>query len=131
MAATVIPILTTVVPVVLPLIVKLVDKIFGSKTGAVKLDAATQIANLILQELQKLAGTGSGISMPSATELQTLIQGIVNQLNAAGVLTGTSTVIDTPLAGTVTSNPAILTGVQQVFSGVMSILQTAVPGAVK
>ena len=131
MAAAVIPILTTVVPMVLPLIVKLVDKIFGCKTGSVKLDAATQISNLILQELQKLAGSGSGIAMPSTAELTTMIQGIVDQLNKQGVLTGTSTVIDAPITAAVSSNPAILAGVQQVFAGMMAILQTSAPGAVK
>ena len=133
MAAVVIPILTTVVPMVLPLIVKLVDKIFGTKTGPAKLDAATQISNIILQELQKLAGgANSGIGMPSVPELQSLIQGIVDQLNKQGVLNGTATVIDAPvIPAAVSSNPAILAGVQQVFAGMMTILQTAAPGAVK
>lgn len=99
MAAAIIPIATTVIPLILPWVVKLMDKIFGSKTGAVKLATGTAVAQQIMTALQTILA-GQGISLPtSVSEIQTLLQGVVTDLNGKGELLGTATVIDgTPLA---------------------------------
>lgn len=94
MAAAIIPIATTVIPLVLPWVVKLMDKIFGSKTGAVKLATGTAVAQQIISALQPILAT-QGISLPSSVpEIQAVLQSIVSDLNSKGELLGTATVID-------------------------------------
>lgn len=98
MAAAIVPVVTAVVPLILPWVVKLMDKIFGSKTGAVKLATGTAVAQQIMTALQTILA-GQGVSLPtSVAEIQTILQGIVTDLNNKGELLGTATVIDEPPA---------------------------------
>lgn len=98
MAAAIVPVVTAVVPLILPWVVKLMDKIFGSKTGAVKLATGTAVAQQIMTALQTILA-GQGVSLPtSVAEIQTILQGIVTDLNNKGELLGTATVIDAPPA---------------------------------
>lgn len=98
MAAAIVPVVTAVVPLILPWVVKLMDKIFGSKTGAVKLATGTAVAQQIMTALQTILA-GQGVSLPtSVAEIQTILQGIVTDLNNKGELLGTATAIDAPPA---------------------------------
>ena len=99
MAAAIIPIIGAVLPQAIPLIVKLVEKIFPSKSGPQKLDAATEISAAIQQGLantQKLAGTPL-----TGDQLKTAVQAVVDSLNAQGVLKGAATTIETAVSGVV------------------------------
>ncbi len=99
MAAAVIPIAAAVLPSVIPLVVKLVDKIFPPKSGASKADAATEIVAAIQQGLansKALAG-----AQLNGEQIKTAVQGVVDALNAQGVLKGAATAIEGVVAGNV------------------------------
>lgn len=92
MAAAVIPLAISLIPEAVPLIVRLIDKIFGSKTGAVKLQTATTLVEALGQGLVN-AGKASSADLPDNVAAQKLVQAVVDQLNAAGQLQGAATVI--------------------------------------
>jgi hypothetical protein len=101
MATAVIPILTAVLPEAVPIVVRLVEKIFGGKTVPAKLDAATEIVAAIqngLQNTKQLSGQAL-----DGKQIATLVQAAVDRLNATGALQGTATAIETggALAATV------------------------------
>lgn len=86
-----------VLPTVIPLVAKLLDKIFPPKSGPSKEDAATEIIAAIQQGLQNskaLAGTPL-----TGDQIRTSIKTVVDQLNAAGVLKGAATEIAAVPAG--------------------------------
>ena len=78
--------LLPVLPSVIPLVVKFVDRIFGSGTGKLKATVAPQIAQAILEALH---GEGQPIEKIAAA-----VQETVDLLNAKGELKGVETVID-------------------------------------
>lgn len=95
MAAALIPLALNVVPLVFPLVAKLMDKIFGDKTGPIKLSTGTTVLETLLKSLQaSLAGTG--VSLPTdPAEIQKLLQSTVDDLKSKGQLIGTGTPVDT------------------------------------
>jgi hypothetical protein len=100
MAAVAIPLIVSgveaIVPTVLPLVAKLMDKIFGSKTGATKLAVGASTAQSILTAFQKSLAA-NGVSLPTdLTEITNLLQATVTDLNSKGQLIGASTAIDPP-----------------------------------
>ena len=99
MAAAIIPIASAVLPSVIPLVVKLIDKIFPSKSGPAKLDAGTEIVAAIqsgLQASQALASTPL-----NGDQIKAAVQSVVNALNAQGVLKGAATVLEAAQPGIV------------------------------
>ncbi len=112
MAAIAVPLIATLAPTIIPLVVQLVDKLFGINTGAVKLPTATGIVSTIATGLVQ-TGQASG-PVPATDALMASVQAVVDQLNKAGVLKGTATVIGTPA-------PAI--GLTQAET--LSLVQTA------
>lgn len=98
MAAAAIPLIVSgveaIVPTILPLVAKLMDKIFGSKTGALKLSTGASVAQNILDAFQKSLAA-NGVSLPTdLKEITGLLQSVVTGLNAKGQLNGNATVID-------------------------------------
>ncbi len=85
------PVLSILLPSVIPLFVKLVDKIFPSKTGQTKLDVVTQISMAVQNGLQAAKATASTPLTPE--QIHQTIQDIVNALNGAGLLKGADTVV--------------------------------------
>jgi len=105
-ASLLIPIAQTVAPLVLPYVAKLMDRIFGSHTGDVKLSVGTQVSQLIMAELQKLIGPG--VALPTdSNEIKQTLQSVVNDLNSKGLLNGVNTVVD-PLPVIVSKNNSYL-----------------------
>ena len=93
MAAIAIPIATTIAPLVIPWVVKLMDKIFGPKTGSVKMATGIANAEAIFKALQPILAA-QGIAVPAATEIPALMQSVVDALNASGELKGAATVLE-------------------------------------
>ena len=92
MAAAIIPIAASVLPSVIPLVVRLLDKFFPAKTGPAKLDAATEITAAIqsgLQSSKALAGTPL-----DGNQIRAAVQAVVDALNAQGQLKGAATVLE-------------------------------------
>jgi hypothetical protein len=82
--------LSTVLTVGVPLVVKLVDRLFGSGGGKeTKLPAAQKILQAIISIF-----AAPGVGLPGEQEIGSLIQQAVDALNKAGELKGTSTTID-------------------------------------
>jgi hypothetical protein len=119
MAAAIIPIVTTVLPLVAPLVVKLVEKIFGGGTGAVKKPVAVDLMTAIMDALQKLVGPS--VSLPTKPEIPALVQSVVDALNKAGELQGGATVISPAPA----PNTSALDGVAEMLSGALKVLQAS------
>ena len=97
MAAAIIPIAAAVIPSVIPLVVRLLDKIFPSKTGAAKLDAGTEIVAAIqtgLQNSKSLASTPL-----TGDQIKAAVQSVVDALNAQGQLKGAATAIEQAVPG--------------------------------
>ena len=95
----VLPLITSILPTAIPLVVQLVEKIFGSKGGQQKLDAATEIT-AALQNGLMAASKATGTAL-TGQQIQDAVQSAVNALNAAGVLKGSATPIGTvPIAPT-------------------------------
>ncbi len=92
MAAAIIPIVTTLLPVVTPLVVRLVDKVFPPKSGPSKSDAATEIVAAILAGLQATHGLPGG--SVSTDQIKGSVQSTVDALNAQKQLQGINTAID-------------------------------------
>lgn len=98
----------------IPLVVRLLDRVFGSKTGSAKFEAASKISEAIFAEVQKMVG--SSVSLPGKDEQRALIQGIVEKLNREGVLKGHATpVSDTDDA---------VEGVAMMLEGALRILRS-------
>ncbi len=124
MAALVIPLITTLGPVVIPLLVRLVDKLFGSKTGAVKFQSVIAAIQAILEGMVK-AGQITKEQMPTEAAIQAQVQAVVDQLNAAGELQGLGTALPAaPVSGSVKDG---LEGLQMMLSGYLKV--TAALGA--
>lgn len=82
----------SVIPTVIPLVVRVLDRIFPPKTGPSKEDAATEIIAAIQQGLvnsKALAGTPL-----NGDQIRAAIVGVVGSLNAAGELKGAATAIE-------------------------------------
>ncbi len=92
MAALAIPLITTLEPVVIPLIVRLMDKIFGSKTGAAKLATAATVVHQIAQGVAGASTTAVPV-VPSLEDITASVQKVVDSLNAQGQLQGPATVV--------------------------------------
>jgi len=116
MATAILPIAVAALPQVLPLVVRLIDKIFPPKSGSAKLDAATEIAAAIQQGLQNskaLAGTPL-----SGDQLKAAVQSVVDAMNKSGELQGAATVIEaaspilTALADFMLNTGTILKGIK-------------------
>lgn len=83
---------TSVLPVAIPFVVRLLDKIFPPKSGASKADAGTEILAAIQQGLvnsKALAGAPL-----TGDQLRAALEGVVGNLNASGELKGAATVIE-------------------------------------
>lgn len=70
------------------------DKLFGSKTGKMKLDVGTTVLNALLDAITHQAGPG--ISLPVEAEVRKLLEETVQQLNKAGQLKGFDTEVGAP-----------------------------------
>jgi hypothetical protein len=92
MATAILPIVATLTPLVTPWIVKLVDKVFPSKSGPQKLIAATTAVTAFVNGLAQLQQSGQ----LTAADVQPLVQKVVDALQAAGELKGADTVIPAP-----------------------------------
>lgn len=97
-----------------PLVVRLMDRVFGSKTGSVKFDAATKIMEVLFSELQKVVGPSVGL--PGKDEQRALVQTLVEKLNREGVLKGH----ETPIGET----DDALQGVALMLEGALRILRS-------
>lgn len=112
--------LSTVLSVGIPIVVKLVDRVFGRGGGKEKkLPAALDIVRAIVEQF-----AAPGVGLPAEQELVSLIQNAVDALNKSGELKGADTVIDPPL-----SDARLLAiGTNMIQSGVELIQRS---GAVK
>ena len=99
MAAAIIPIFSAVLPSVIPLVVKLIDKIFPSKSGPTKLNASTEIVAAIQSGLQNSKALAS--TPLSGDQIKTAVQSVVDALNAQGQLKGAATTLDAAQTGIV------------------------------
>jgi hypothetical protein len=93
MAAAIVPILGAVLPQAIPLVVRLVEKLFPSKSGSQKLDAATEMAAAIQQGLQNSKALAS--TPLTGEQLKTSVQSVVEAMNKSGELQGLATKIET------------------------------------
>ncbi len=96
MAGIAIPLIAAAVPLLQPLIEKLVlgvQGLFGSGTGETK--ASTALA-MLQKVVEQLAAAGKLQGVPDATALATMIETVVQQLKASGQLPGP---VASPAAG--------------------------------
>lgn len=77
-----ISLIATLAPVIAPQVIKLVEHIFGPKTGSVKKPVAIDILNAIGDSLSKAGKTGTA----SKDDLGALVDSIVGELNKSGSL---------------------------------------------
>lgn len=104
----------------IPIVVKLVDRIFGRGGGKErKLPAALEIVKAIVAKF-----AAPGVGLPGDDELSGWIQAAVDALNSAGELKGPQTVIDPKL----TDATLAAIGVDMIRNGV-ALLHRA--GAIK
>ena len=95
MAAAIVPIISTILPTAIPLVVRLIDKLFPPKTGEAKLNVVTDIVTAIQNGL-----AAAGVGAPTTPDqTKSVVQAVVNQLDSAGQLKGAATQIP--------SNPSI------------------------
>ncbi len=92
----ILPILAELEPYVAPLVVKLVEKIFPPKSGAVKFPVAVTFIQTLIDGLAKLRGLTPAQVPAQDTTTAAWVQKLVDALNAAGQLKGAATVIDAP-----------------------------------
>lgn len=92
------PILAALEPVIAPLVVKLLDKVLGNKTGPVKLSTGVSWFKNLFSGILK-SGQASDKQIPDDTVLQSWLQQIVDRLNKDGELKGQDTVIPLPGVG--------------------------------
>lgn len=86
---------TLLLPLVLqvfPLVAKLMDKVFGPKTGGQKTTTGVEIADALMAGFKALLGPAVGL--PATTETPGLLQSAVEELNKQGLLKGHATVVD-------------------------------------
>jgi len=95
MATAIVPILVALEPVIAPLIVKLLDKVLGNKTGPIKLATGVSWFKNLFGGIVK-AGAASDKQIPDDATIQAWLQQIVDKLNKAGELNGKDTVIAAP-----------------------------------
>jgi hypothetical protein len=82
--------LSTILTTGVPLVIKLVERLFGSGGGKeTKMPAAQKIVQALISIF-----AGPGIGLPGAHEIADVIQQSVDALNKAGELKGSSTNID-------------------------------------
>ncbi len=82
----------SVIPTVIPLVVRLLDRVFPPKSGGAKADAATEIVAAIQQGLvNSKAAAGTPLT---GDQIRAAIEGVVGSLNAAGELKGAATAIE-------------------------------------
>lgn len=116
MAGFAIPLATALIPTAIPLVVKLVERIFGGKTGDQKKQTVAQIITAIqdgLASAQKLSGQPLGLA-----QIESLIEQTVTALNAQGVLQGAATALDPGQGGNQVDGIAqILAGVSRILGG--------------
>lgn len=92
MAAAAIPLVTSLLPTVIPLFAKLADKLFGSKTGPAKLDWVTTLTQGLNQALIA-AGKMDPKDSATLNDIQTVVNSVVAGLNASGELKGEATTV--------------------------------------
>ncbi len=97
----VVPVLVALEPLVAPLVLKLIDKIFPHGSGATKLPVAVNVFQNIIDGLVKAGAAGQA---PDAATITGWVQQLVASLNAQGALKGPDTVITPPFIGTVAGN---------------------------
>ncbi len=86
--------LTTLASVGVPIVVKLVEKIFGRGGGKqTKLPAALEVVKAIAGHF-----AAPGVGLPGESELAGWIQSAVDALNKAGELKGPDTIVDAPVS---------------------------------
>ena len=76
----------------LPVVAKLMDRVFGGKTGQVKKTVGSSIVEQIVAALGNQASNAAGFPLPA--EIPGLLQGVVDKLNARGELKGENTLLD-------------------------------------
>ncbi len=116
MASIIVPLIETFAPEGVDLIVKLVEKLFGSKTGPLKKQMATSVVTTIgggLVQIGKLLAPAD-----PAAAAASAVQASVDRLNPAGVLQGTATV----LTSADTTNKADLRDILQILKAIAAPL---------
>ena len=113
-ALTALPVfLNLIQPVVMPFLAKVMDKIFGDKTGSVKQSTLTTIIQTIADNL---SGAGQIPGTIDKTSIVTAIEAVVAELNAKGELKGPNTTIILP-------NNDEISGILMVLDGAMTIIK--------
>lgn len=106
--------IATLLPVVIPQVVKLVEKMFGHKTGAQKKSTVLEMLEALIKKTGDLAGPSVGL--PQRGELDQIIEQVVSALNERGELQGHDTQIQADV-------PAILAGAATMFEGAARVLK--------
>ena len=83
MAAAVVPIITSLVPVVIPALVQGVEALFGKGTGQAKMQTVLNALKALLADLGK---AGITTAPPSDDALTALIETVVQDLKGKGLL---------------------------------------------
>lgn len=103
----------------IPLVVKLVDKIFGNKTGKIKSDVATKVVTSIVEGSVSTGNIGSS-QVPSESDIRKYIDSVVAGLNSIGELKGPDTEL-------VPDYAAAFDGVRMMLGGAMKVLESSIP----
>lgn len=98
MASVVIPVFAALEPIVAPLIIKIIDRIFPHGSGATKLPVAVNVFQGIIDGLVKAGSVGQA---PDNATIAGWVNQLVAGLNAQGVLKGPDTVVAPSFVGTV------------------------------
>ena len=117
MAAALIPILGSVIPVLVPTIVSLVEKLFGNGGGPKKLDAAQ---SLLADLFKRFQDANPGVGLPAGDELRKMIQDVVDQMNRVGSLKGTDTTLTT---APVSVNAEAMRGMDLMLEGALVLMR--------
>lgn len=81
--------LSALLPIAVPLVARLVDRLFGSGQGQKKKSSAVEIIKALVAQF-----AAPGVGLPGDSEIADLVEDAVAALNQAGVLNGTATTID-------------------------------------
>lgn len=98
-----------------PYVVKLVDKIFGDKSGAVKKPVADNMLEAIFAALR---GLDPSIALPTKEEVPAIVEGTVKDLNSKKELNGKDTMIDD-------DQSELLSGTLLLLEGTMKVVKVA------
>lgn len=118
MAAALIPVLTSLIPMIVPSVISLVEKALGRKGGDKKMETAKTILDAIFRAIEQ---RNPGNALPVGGELAQLIQQTVDQMNKVGTLNGVDT--DVSMAASTMSAEA-KAATMQILEGSLRLMKS-------